>query len=178
MHSKMNLFARGLMQFAIVIYTRSQTGRTISTTLSGRPTDGVSRLAGEIHPGWLTLNLPRQMTHTRHNFVAAARNTLFSRGNHCVSPRVLTKSPKVVHQNSSVSERTSDGWTTRQERKRESWEEGGKRDRKKPALRGAELATRQSQELAGKNPPSPSPRLKKELAKRSLRLMCREEARA
>lgn len=54
-----------------------------------------------------------------------------------------------------------------------------RRDRKKATLRGAELATQQSQELAGKNPPSLTrgPPSKKELAKRSLRLMWREKTR-
>lgn len=52
----------------------------------------------------------------------------------------------------------------------------GRRGWKKATLRGAELATRQSQELAGKNPGSSSKKKKKEVGKRSLRLMRREEA--
>lgn len=88
-----------------------------------------------------------------------------------VYSRVLTKSPKVLYQNSSVSE-----CRARRERRdcrKVAW---AKRVGKKPTLRGAELATRQSQELAGKNPPPSPALLKKELAKRSLRLMCREDA--
>jgi len=71
---------------------------------------------------------------------------------------VLTKSPKAVHQDSSAA--TADGRTDEtavRPRRGGREERGGK----KPALRDAELATRQSQKLAGKNPPSSRPLEKK-----------------
>lgn len=83
--------------------------------------------------------------------------------------RVLAKSPKVLYQNSSVSE-------CRARRERFS------RDGKRPVKKGQEKANIKRRWAgdtaisgAGRKKSARLRRLKKELAKRSLRLMCRED---
>lgn len=88
-----------------------------------------------------------------------------------------TETPKIVHQNSSVSRNVT--W-----KEKEKEETGRKRDGKKGVKKRQEkvnIKRRWAGDTAisgtGRKKSAHLQRLKKELAKRSLRLMCREEAR-